>query len=272
MKNKNLSDYIIAAAVIGCSAVLLVALTIALTGWESKSGGKIILVDMPSVIGLRENSQVRYAGAHVGKVMSIKPLAWNERANPKYAVRIMVKITGPMPDLKEDSIASINSDTILAEKFLDISPGSPEARNLPPNQPLLCKDVASFDDLSRAGMNSLTRLNDILDKLQNDHSDLPAKISSMLDNADRLAKNADTLVKQLNIVLKEHENDMDQGIQDLRVVMQNMKVVSTYAKTLSGTLAHKPWRIVWGTTPNELPSEAEILKTDKPIPANMPKE
>jgi hypothetical protein len=32
------------------------------------------------------------------------------------------------------------------------------------------------------------------------------------------------------------------------------------------TLGEHPHRLIFGTKPNELPSEAEILKTRKPIP------
>ena len=269
-KPKNMSDYLIAATVIGCSVLLLTVMTIALSGWESP-GGHLIKVDMPTVTGLRKDSQVRYAGAHVGKVVDIRPLDWKDRQDPKYAIRITAKINQPMPALKTDSVASINSDSILAEKFLDLSPGSKEAADLPPDQALLCRDVASFDDLSRAGMQSLDQLNDILQKLQKD-GDLSTKVSSLVSNASTLAKNADVLIKQLNSVMEAHRGELDQRLDDLSVIIQNLKVVSTYSKTLSGTLARKPWRIVWGNQPPELPSEEEIMKSNKPILTPVPKD
>jgi len=270
-KPKNLSDYLIAAAVIGCSGVLLAVMTIALTGWEAP-GGQLIKVDMPTVAGVRKNSDVRYAGAHVGKIIDIRPLAWNERSNPDFAVRITAKITEPMPALKTDSMAAITSDSILAEKFLDLSPGSKDAPDLPPGQPLYCRDVASFDDLSRAGMNALDKLNAILAGLEGAHNDLPAKLNSFITNTDQLARNADSVIAQIDTVLRTHPGELDKSFDDMRVILQNLKVVSTYSKTLGGVLARRPWHVVWGSHVNEIPTENQILENDKPIPAKLPKD
>ena len=271
MKAKNLSDYIIAAVVIGCSLVMLAAMAMALTGFEKNTGGRQAIIDMPSVTGLRMHSQVRYAGAPVGRIVDIRTLAWEERSNEKAVIRVTAKLDDSTPALKVDSIASISSDTLLAEKFLDIEPGSLQAAVLPEGQPMLCKEVASFDDLQRAGLNALTSINDVLTEVQKDGNGLPSKVNSLLTKADALAVNADSLIMQMDGILKKNDKNLDQTLGDLRVLTQNLKVVSTYAKSITATLGQKPWRLVWGTTPNELPTEEQILEAKDPIPVKFPK-
>lgn len=271
MKPKNLSDYIIATVVVGCSIVMLAAMAMALTGFEKHTGGKRAIVDMPSVTGLRLHSQVRYAGAPIGKIVEIRTLDWSERSTEKTVVRVTAALDEDAPDLKVDSIASISSDTLLAEKFLDIDPGSLASAVLPEGQSLLCKEVASFDDLQRAGLNALTSINDVLEEVQKDGTGLPSKVNALLIKADTLAVNADSLILQMDGILKKNDKNLDQTLSDLRVVTQNLKVVSTYAKALTATLGQKPWRIVWGTTPNELPTEEQILQSKEPLPIKAPK-
>jgi ABC-type transporter Mla subunit MlaD len=176
-----------------------------------------------------------------------------------------------IPELNVDSIASISSDTLLAEKFLDIEPGSLNSLALAEGQPLPSKEVASFDDLTRAGLDALTSINQVLEEVQKDGKGLPSKVNSLLVKADSLAVNADSLVQQMDGILKNNDKNLDQTLADLRVLTQNLKVVSTYAKSITSTLGQKPWRLVWGSKPNELPTEEEILKAKDPIPVKVPK-
>jgi virulence factor Mce-like protein len=272
MKKKNSSDIVIAACVIACSAVLLGALAMALTGFRvGAQPSTTIVIDMPSVTGLRVNSQVRYAGAPVGKITAITPLDLSERTHPELAVRVIAEIDRKMPTLKQDSEAQITSDTILAEKFLDLTPGSPTAPDLPPGQPIAARPVASFDDLTREGLAMLQDLNTIVSEIKAKNPDLPEKLNALLTNAQNLSENADELIARLNQVVEKNDGKIDQTLGDLHVVLQNLKVVSTYAKAITGTLGQKPWRVIWGGETPQLPSEKEILQSDQPLPIELPK-
>lgn len=263
-KSQSTADIIVATIVVGCSVILLTALAVPLMGLNL-SAQETITIDLHTATGLRPNSQVRYAGAPVGKILSVTPLPWEERSRPGFAVRVVATIDDTTPQLKADSVAQISSDTLLAEKFIDISPGTADAPNLAADQAIYSKPVASFDDLTREGMVTLENVNQIILELKEQHPDLPGKIAGLIGTADALASKADTLVESISKVLDGNEDDLNQTSKDLYVVMQNLKVVSTYSKALTATLGRKPWRAVWGTTPNELPTEKEILQSNKPI-------
>ena len=72
-------------------------------------------------------------------------------------------------------------------------------------------------------------------------------------------------------LLGENEADLHNSVANLKVISENLKVVSTYAKSLTGTLAQTPWRLVWGGKTPPLPSEEEILKSKTPVPIQSSK-
>src|SRR5688572_28620445 len=124
---KNISDYVVAVAVISCSAVLLGALTVALMGWSSGKE-RTLEVNFADVTGVHTNSKVRYAGAPAGKVMNVRLLTPEELANAeevakaqgimtRNAVRVLLSIDETVPEFPKDIRVAIGSDSLLGEKF-----------------------------------------------------------------------------------------------------------------------------------------------------------
>ena len=150
---RNLSDYLIAFGVIACSAVLFIALTRALGGGHRGVGGQRSLeVDFTDVTGIRLHSEVRYAGAPAGIVAKIRLLQNEERNASRNglrfnAVRVTLDLFEGVPDIPSDTRASISSDTLLGEKFVALSAGTPAAAKLTNNAQLEGRSAASFDDL-----------------------------------------------------------------------------------------------------------------------------
>ena len=88
---RNLSDYLVALAVIACSVVLLGALTIALSGYRLQKPTRTLQIDYEDVTGIKVHSEVRYAGAPAGRVIAMRHLSAAQRAaepNKKDAVRV----------------------------------------------------------------------------------------------------------------------------------------------------------------------------------------
>ena len=67
---RNFSDYVVALSVIICSAILLGALTIALTGFRFQKPSRTLQIDFEDVTGVKMHSEVRYAGAPAGRDVS----------------------------------------------------------------------------------------------------------------------------------------------------------------------------------------------------------
>jgi phospholipid/cholesterol/gamma-HCH transport system substrate-binding protein len=76
--------------------------------------GYVVIVDFPSVGGLKEGSAVEIAGVEIGRVESI--------GLADYQARVRLRIHQGV-QLQEDSIASIKTKGLIGEKYVRISPG-----------------------------------------------------------------------------------------------------------------------------------------------------
>ena len=229
------ADFLVAALVIFCSVVMLLALTVAISGTHLTAPRATLTIDLPSAVGLDKQAEVRYAGAAVGRIRSVRPLSDEERGkvSPDCAIRVVADIHHSIPELRVGTTASITADTILGEKYLNLEPGPVTNPGLVPGTILYAKRAASLDEVMTAGKTLLDKANDLI------------------------AQNREAI---------------DKVIKDLRVVLDNFKVISTYGKTFVGTVARKPWRLVFGGPVPRLPSEETIIQSDKPVPAPIPKD
>ena len=81
------------------------------------ASGYVVTVDFPSVGGLKAGSTVEIAGVEVGRVESI--------GLADYQARVTLRVDGRVK-LQDDSIASIKTKGLIAEKYVRISPGGSE--------------------------------------------------------------------------------------------------------------------------------------------------
>src|SRR5438067_13902679 len=97
---KNLSDYVVALSVIVCSVILLVALTMALSGFRLKKPARTLQIDFEDVTCVKLHSEVRYAGAPAGRVIAMRHLSRDQResaANRRNAGRVTVSRAADIP-------------------------------------------------------------------------------------------------------------------------------------------------------------------------------
>src|SRR5881227_2617219 len=133
---RNLSDYIVAISVILCSLVLLAALTFALSGFRLKKPKRTLQINYEDVTGIKVHSEVRYAGAPAGRVITVRHLTAAERAklsNKRDAVVVTVELDDGIPPLPADVSATLSADTLLAPKFVALSAGTPGSKTLANN-------------------------------------------------------------------------------------------------------------------------------------------
>jgi ABC-type transporter Mla subunit MlaD len=305
---RNLSDYFVALSVILCSAILLGALTIALTGFRLKKPSRTLQIDFEDVTGVKLHSEVRYAGAPAGRVIGMQHLSGEERntaANKRNAVRVTVSLADNIPPLPADVSASLSSDTLLSPMFVALSAGTPGAEILANNAVIdghpaagiaqiaaaagpLVDNVNKLVDNANKLIDSLTgtagNLDTTITNVRNDLGQVLPKISPVLDVAkidleelqriikglDDVEKNANALFDNAGKFLGSTDTKVQEELKELRVILLNLKVVSTHAKALTETLAEKPSRIIFSGKTQKLTPESEILKSKEPVPAKKP--
>jgi ABC-type transporter Mla subunit MlaD len=291
---RNLSDYIVALAVIACSLVLLGALTIALSGYRLKKPARTLQINYEDVTGIKINSEVRYAGAPAGRVIAMRHLSMAERsasANKKDAVRVTVGLDKEVPPLPNDVVATLSSDTLLAPKFVALSPGTPGRETLANNAAIEGHPAYGLEQITAAAGPLFDNANKLLDNLNITVTDLKGnlgqfmpKLSPLVDTLktdldalqkavaglDGVENNANTVLGTANKFVGTTDTQLQEQMRQLHIILLNLKVITTHAKAITEALGERPNRLIFGGKANKLTPEAEIIKSNKPLPAKQP--
>ena len=291
---RNLSDYIVALAVIACSLVLLGALTIALSGYRLKKPARTLQINYEDVTGIKIHSEVRYAGAPAGRVIAMRHLSVAERGaaeNKKDAVRVTIGLDEGVPPLPSDVIATLSSDTLLAPKFVALSAGTPGGKTLANNAAIEGHPAYGLEQITAAAGPLFENANRLLDNLNVTVTDLKGnlgqfmpKISPLVDTVktdlDELQKavtdfggvekHANTVLGTADKFVGTTDKQLQEQMKQLHVILLNLKVVTTHAKAITEALGEKPNRLIFSGKANKLTPEDEIIKSSKPLPAKKP--
>ena len=96
---------------------------------------------------------------------------------------------------------------------------------------------------------------------------------TVVTNANQALQRADALLSHADDLVTANADQLSRILADVHVVSSNLKVTTTYAKSLTATLAEKPSRLIWGRRENAIPDERTILGSDEPLvvdPSNEP--
>lgn len=298
---RNLSDYVVALSVIACSAVLLTALTLALSGYRLKKPARTLQIDYEDVTGIKVHSEVRYAGAPAGRVIGMRHLSAGQResaSNKRNAVRVTVSLDDNIPPLPADVTATLSSDTLLAPKFVALSAGTPGGETLANNATIEGHPSYGIEQITAAAGPLFENANKLIDNLngtvtnldgavtsvKNELGQFLPKFSPLLDTVktdmdelkkiivglDSVEKNANTFLDTTGKFVGSTDKQLQEQMKELRVILLNLKVVSTHAKAITEALGEKPNRLIFSGKAKTLTPEAEILKSQKPLPARQP--
>ena len=291
---KNLSDYFVALSVIVCSIVLLAALTMALSGYQLNKPTRTLQIDYEDVTGIKVHSEVRYAGAPAGRVISMRHLSATERdssANKRDAVRVTISLDEKIPPVPGDVMATLSSDTLLAPKFVALSAGTPGRKPLANNAIIEGHPAYGIEQITAAAGPLIDHANTLLDtlnltvgELRGNLGDFMPKISPLLntvkielDELQKAMKGLDDVETKAGIVLGtagdfvgNTDKELQGRMKELHVILQNLKVITTHAKAITETLGEKPNRLIFSGKANKLTPENDIMKSDKPLPAKKP--
>ena len=146
--------------------------------------------------GVELGSPVRVSGVKVGKVENIRfltqpvsqPMPKGESAPPAtLAITISVS-SSAAPAVRTDSNFYVNMAGIIGERYIEISPGTPEAHPLANGARVRGVDPPRIDQLLSQGYGVFGRIQDFLD--QNE-----AVVTDFLTQTTRLLKDANSLLK-----------------------------------------------------------------------------
>jgi ABC-type transporter Mla subunit MlaD len=269
--NATIAITALIAAVLMCAA-----LSFAIGKWSLGSSGYEIIVKFPNATGINANSEVKYAGAHAGRVKEVRliPRA-DQTKDPGTSLFDCVEVVAEIDQqiqIGNDVSATIKQDGFgITAKYLLLTPGpnhdSPALVNGDTVQGEMPFDLADLiqpagDALTQAKA-LVTQLGPMLNKLDKLSDSMSTQLPTLMTHADKFLTDGDGVLSNFNS--PEGRQRLNAMLDSLRVSTENLKVVSTNAKALTATLAQKPWRVFWGGSTITPPPEDEILKSNQVI-------
>lgn len=145
---------------------------------------------------LKTHDPVTFGGFKVGEIKAI------EVAPDRHG---MVKITIAVDDdipVREDAVIMVKQDGILGPKYLDLSPGSPDAKRAPSDTVLPGLVPTAFVELGPAFEGPLARLTELLDNLNKilGDSDFRKNLNGLLTESRALLASLNTEVQKIGSV------------------------------------------------------------------------
>ena len=273
---ESTSNKIIALTTVAAAILMAAALSFAIGKWNFGDTGYKITIKFPNASGITPNSEVKYAGAHAGRVVAVHFIPRDQQdVDPHTSlyncIAVVVEIDNKL-QFGDDVEALIKQDGFgISPKYVLLTPGSN------PNSPLLAagttiQGAPPFDlsDLIQPAGEALmqakvliNQLGPVLKRLDTMSSKLEVDLPPLVANANKFLIDGDSFVANFNT--PESRARLNQIFDSLRVSTENLKVVSSNAKALTATLAEKPWRVFWGGPTVTPPPEAEVLDSNHVI-------
>lgn len=197
--------------------------------------GYRLTVDFDTASGLEPKSDVKMAGVPIGKVEEIR-LAGNRA---RLVLRIRPEVRIPI-----DSVASIQTQGLLGEKYVEILPGKDPQRNLPSGGQVantlsptnldamvrkleaIGDDVKKFTETLSATFGTeegRKALSDILRDVRATTASLRAVVQGNEARFDRILANIDRLSADLSDISSANKQDVRTAIANLREFSETLK-------------------------------------------------
>jgi phospholipid/cholesterol/gamma-HCH transport system substrate-binding protein len=172
-----------------------------------------IYTEFSRVGGIQKGAIVRVAGADAGEVEEIRV-----PRNPSERFRIKLRVLEDLRGLvRTDSVASIQTDGLVGNKFIQIESGTDAAPQAPDGSTIQGNDLYDFTDLLAQASTTLKDINGVIEEVRTaintalgDVSNTTREANRILGGLDReiqqVLRSGDTVVKDMGAIV--------QGIRD----------------------------------------------------------
>jgi phospholipid/cholesterol/gamma-HCH transport system substrate-binding protein len=173
---------------LGAGAMAFVALFAYYLGLiDPFSGGRELKVMYNYAGGIEEGSPVRVMGIKVGKVKRITFLPGHKSPQGELVqLEVLISMSASAwPSVRKDSQFFINLAGVIGEKFLEISPGSPDQPELANHQEVRGEDPPRIDQLISQSYGLAGKVIDLLEKNKGSLTSTIAQLDRLVTNFNR---------------------------------------------------------------------------------------
>ncbi len=217
--------------------------------------------------GIEKSAQVRYSGIKIGKVTNI-------RVAPESGDKVELTLSVYSDAvIKSDTRAAIKTLGLVGGKYVELTGGTPQAKELPPGGTLEGEESFKLEDLTKAGLEVVAKLRNIannLDRMLGDPStsksikmivqnlqDTSENLKVMTSSKEEIAqglKNLPAIMKKLeetteslkavteksDKIMGDNKKKIDDTLDNIRQITQNFKEVTEDVKKAPWKLLRKP--------------------------------
>jgi len=216
--------------------VILTYFTFRVSKWGGiGEKGYKLTVDFETAAGLEPKANVKMAGVPIGKVEDIQLVGNRARL----VLRINEGVHIPL-----DSVASIQTQGLLGEKYVEILPGKQTARMLPPggrventipptNLDEIVRKVSQISDDLKKFTQSLSEtfgteegkkaMKEILANVQETTAALKTVVVANEDRLNQILANVDTLSGDLKDIASANKENLRETVANLRAFSETLK-------------------------------------------------
>ncbi|MGE3842124.1 MAG: MlaD family protein [Vicinamibacterales bacterium] len=174
---------------------------------------------LTNVIGLQVGTLVRVAGMRAGEVVSIDvPL------QPSQPFVVRLRIAERLAHLvRTDSIASVLTDGLVGNAFIQITPGSDVATPILAGGRIRGVDLVQFSDVIDQASTTLRSFNGLVDEISPQVSATLNTLNETVGGVNRLVDDSASTVRQVSASVSRSLDTTNRMLDDVGVIVTDVK-------------------------------------------------
>jgi phospholipid/cholesterol/gamma-HCH transport system substrate-binding protein len=171
-----------------------------------------ISAEFEKLAGVQPGGTVRVAGMDAGEVLAIQV-----PPGPGGRFRVRMRIREDLHQIvRTDSVATIQSDGIVGNKFVQVDPGSAGAPEVPDGGTIAGKEPFDMADLMAQMSDTVRNVNATIVDVRGDLETALASVTDTVGHADQLIQDVGTDVKAITAVGRQVSNDAAAIVRNVR--------------------------------------------------------
>lgn len=171
-----------------------------------------VYAEFAGISGLQDGAKVRVGGMDGGEVTDI-----HVPPSPSGKFRVKLRIRENLhPLVRVDSIASIQTDGLVGNKFVQVEAGTDQSQIVPPNGTIASREPFDFADL-------LQRMSDTLDLVTGTITDVRSSVNDALQSVTQTANEAQDLMGDLGGEAKEILHAAHQASNNVNAIIADVR-------------------------------------------------
>jgi len=171
-----------------------------------------VWTEFSTITGLQDGAPVRVSGKDAGEVLDIEV-----PPDPGKKFRVKMRITEEMhPLVRKDSVAAIQTDGLVGNKFLSVSSGTKEKPMAPPGSSIPGQEAFEFADLMQQASDTMRTVNETIDSVQDDLERTLQVTAQMISDAREIMNETGGDIKGITSSSNKIANNLNEILANVR--------------------------------------------------------